>query len=615
MNPVRPGASARSLAGLLVMAATAAAQLPPPPAAAFEPRPAPARTPEVPAVGSGEAPAGRGAAPPEGSRRDPRDLPGTPGEDEAGYPYPGARFGGTASVGSFVNSTFEGNEFELQRDDLFPRNLILQQAALWWGNSGRTLLEVDWEAPTELDTRFQGRYRDFRNFDLSLGREDFFSYDRPREERSQRHLDHASGRLRKWSRVHLDWWVGAAEVRRRAMSRDRDASFQHVDVAATWLGSELRADLQLRVTRYQDALEPTDDHLDRDLRLRLRRDISPDTHLSASVVSEERQLDVTGEAQRDLGVALSTRTYDALRLKGLKVLTEARYRTRTSSFQRTHDEEQQLRLGGRAVYNLRGGGAVEAGIRKTWRQDERITRQGIDRLLADATTPRSELLPLREDVHPTVRDAWFKATARVAQVKLFGSLDVTDLDAAPRSSWVAPTAAPLVYTNRQVYRGGLAAHPFAGVDARFEHSQEDRHISARGDHDFGQRQRAQGSSANFALSFVPRVRLDLDLTNQDLIHADDVVAEETAHEATTYGLGVEYDLGQRLVLESRYRRINYDGAITGIQELVEAAIDYGGTGSRSHLRVAFTFDDYLDPLDADASYRARVFSVSGGLDF
>jgi len=164
-------------------------------------------------------------------------------------------------------------------------------------------------------------------------------------------------------------------------------------------------------------------------------------------------------------------------------------------------------------------------------------------------------------------------------------------------------------------RAGPRLVPRQTVDARLDASREERFLAGRGDHGTGQNQVLDHVNAHLRLGFLPRTRLELDLGNHDLVHADDQVAQEAARETTQYRLALGYDLSRRVLVEGTYERMTSDGGSEANQEIVGVAFDYGGTGLPATLRLSYTFDDFEDPQRLDSSYQAQVVSLSGSFDF
>lgn len=542
-------------------------------------------------------------------------LPGTPGETPETYPYEGTRSGGHAGIHTYIQMGNAGSFTEPQLDDSLPNELIPQDFRWWTGRDGARLLDLEWELPTEEDGRFRGLYRDMRNFDLEYRRFDSRWFDRPDDRPSTWHSDRASLRVRKWSGLHLEASYEDTRVRRNAPERDRDSGWIAAEAGAiAWLG-DVRADLGFSTREYNDLEEPTDAFRDEHLELRLSRDISPDTNLRVFLATDERTLLATEEVQRDLTLSADTRTYDLFRLRGLKFRTEARYVTRPSSFQRTQDEEESMRLGARFAWDL-GGGVIEAGARQVRREVQRLTRQGVLTLLQDPATPLATLQGLRDQLFPNSRRKWVKGTIPLLpRARLFARLDETAVDGPPRTNWATGNASPLYYTNQRGSLVSLSLFPFEGVDLRGERKLQQRFLAGRGDHFAGQDQRLESTFVHLHLGFLPRIDVDLQFSDNDTHHVDDVVGKESVTEVTDQAVDVAYALNQSVSLESSYQRLNHDGGSGATQEVVQYAIDYGGTGHRAEVRLEYTLDDFDDPEEGTSSYRAKVVSLSGRVHF
>lgn len=544
------------------------------------------------------------------------DLEGTVGEAQDGYPYGGRHAGGHVSLRSTARSNMAGSAFELQLDDTIPRSLILQDFRGWLGLDGRTLLDLEWQTPTEEDSRFRGVYRDLRNFDLGATHLDSRWFDRPREQASHSTRDEAWLRLRKWSSLQLDLRLLGAKEDRLAMVRDRSARWDQLDARATGLVGDVRVDAGLRSAHYQDAGEATDGHDDQRLHLSLSRDVGPNTNLRAQVQTDERTLTASGEVQRDLALALSTRTYDLFGNRGLKFMTEASYRTRPASFQRTQDDEDSLRLGLRVAWDT-GAGAFEGGYRQVSRQVERLTRAGVETLLVTPDTPLAVLQGLRESAFPDTQKSWIQGTMPVLKhrVRLFGRHEELAVDGPPASNWTARNSPPLEYTDRTDSGFGVSVFPTEGVDLRAERRTEQRLLAGRGDHVAGQDQRVEQTLIGLHLAVLPRVDLNFQASDLDVHHVDDAVQAGTVDEVSSYALDLSYALSESVSLESSYQRLNHDGVSGATQEVVGFAIDYGGGSGGTHLRLDYLVDDFLDQAEGASSYRARLVNLSARLGF
>ncbi len=554
-----------------------------------------------------------GSVPIEVRRAEPavpsRDLPGPVGEDRHGYPWSGSRFTGELGLAARIQGNLEGSAAELQRSEGLADPLIVQDAWLHAGNSGRTALEASFDTPTGPDSTIALRYRDFRNFDLEFADRDGTWFDRPSEERSERHLDRLALRFRKFGALTLDVEAEDGHVLRRSPIRDRDEEWTRVALRSTWADAHVTARLDLETLAYHDPLEPADARQMHRGRLRLGRDIAPDTHLQAELRQREDLVPTTGETQRELAVRLSTRTYDLFRLRGLAWRNEVHYASRPLSYQRTSDEEQNLSAGTRLAWNLSEGGGVEIGLKKTWRDMARLDRPGIELLLAEPGTPRAALLARRLETSPSTRDAWLKATMKVRDLAvLTAGLDTVDTDGAPRSDWVRAGSQGLAYTNREGYGIGLLLFPFEGVDLRIDHREDRRFLAGRGV--TSQDQETRHDLLELHLHFLPRTDLWLDLGNFDTVHGDGRIQEGTVGETTQYGLRLGYDLARELAVQSGYQRLNHDGVSGVSQEIVTLGFEYGRSGSPLKARLEFTADDFAAPEEPGASYRARVVALS-----
>ncbi len=316
-----------------------------------------------------------------------------------------------------------------------------------------------------------------------------------------------------------------------------------------------------------------------------------------------------------MALTLSTRSYDLFELRGLKLRTEASYQTRTSSFQRTQDEDENLHLSGRVSYDL-GDGAFEAGYRSIRREVTRLNRQGIEQLLATPDTPRASLLNFMDQSFPQERKAWVKGTIPLLRkVRIFGRYEGAAVDNPPQSNWVAARSAPLTYTDTKKSQYGFNAYPFQGVDITAERTLEERRISGRGDHRLGQRQRVEHAYVNFHFAFLPRTDLNFQASNFDIKHGDDVIDEGSVEEVTNYSLDLGYSLSDSVTLESNYQRLNHDGVNGAVQEIVGFAVDMGSTSSRGNVRLEYTLDDFHDEAETSSSAKARIVSLSGGMKF
>jgi hypothetical protein len=404
-------------------------------------------------------------------------------------------------------------------------------------------------------------------------------------------------------------------VERRSLARDRDSNWTALQSDATlWLG-QVRADLGFLSREYGDLLEASDAYREQHLKLVIRRDISPDTNFQALLRTDERTLLPSSETQRDLSLALSTRSYDLLRLQGLKLKTEARYVTRPSSFQRTQDETESLRLGARFSWDLLGG-ALEAGTRILRRQVLRLNRRGVDLLLQNPQTPLGTLQGLREELHPSSQRNWIKGTIPIlSRARIFAQFQETSVDQPPRTAWGSDNASPLYYTNQRGSKFSLSLFPLEGVDLRAERKQEERFMAGRGDHFAGQDQRFESTYVNLHLGVIPRIDVNLQFSNFDTSHVDDQVQKETVSEVTDQAMDLAFALNSSVSLEGSYQRLTHDGTSGARQEIMGLALDYGGSAQQAHVRVDYTWDDFNDPEETASSYRARIVSLSGKLFF
>ena len=542
-------------------------------------------------------------------------LPGTVGEEQAGYPYEGRRSGGEVHVRARVRDSITGSPFELQRDDTIPRSLILQEASLWTGHDGATLFELRWDQPTEDDSRFEGRYRDLRNFDLSYRRDDSRWFERPGEVPSLSFRQWAGGRLRKWSWLQLDAEVENARVQRNKSGPNRDARWDGVagDMTA-WIGT-LQADVTLSQRSYVDLQESTAGYDDQHVQLHLGRDIGPNTHLRAGLRTDERTLAATGDTQRDLQLSLSSRTYDLFERPGLKLKTQAVYSTRPDGFQVTQDDDESLRLGFQFAYDT-DLGAFEVGYRQIEREVFRLPRSGWELLLQNPATTRARLRGLMEKYFPEERKLWAKATMPIRRkARLFARFGESSVGGPARTGVVADRAPPLEYTNTRKGAVGLSVFPWEGVDLRLERSSELRYMAGRGDHFLGQEQRLEHAFVHLHLGFLPRVDVNLQASNFDVLHVDDVVQAGAIGTVSNYSLDLSYALSRTVSLESAYQRLDHDGADGAMQEIVEFAIDIGASHQPAYMRLGYTLDDFFDDLDEANSVQARVVQISAGAKF
>lgn len=542
-------------------------------------------------------------------------LPGTVGEDQAGYPYEGRRYGGEVHVRARVRDSITGSPFELQRDDTIPRSLILQEASLWTGHAGSTLLEFRWDQPTEDDSRFDGRYRDLRNFDLSYRRDDSRWFDRPSEAPSLSFRQGAELRLRKWSWLHLTAEVENARVQRNKASGSRDSRWDGAGGALTaWIGT-VQTDLALSQRQYEDRLDTMDGYDEQQLLLHLGRDIGPNTHLRAGLRTAERTLAATGQTQRDLQISLSSRTYDLFERPGLKLKTQAVYSTRPDGFQVTQDDDESLRLGLQVAYDS-GLGAFEAGYRQIEREVFRLPRTGWELLLQDPTTPRARLRGLLEEFFPKERKSWIKGSMPIRdKARVFARFTEASVDGPPRTGLIRENSSPLEYTNTQKQAIGVSVFPWDGVDLRVERSSERRSMAGRGDHFLGQEQRLETEFVHLHVGVLPRVDMNLQLSTFDVLHVDDVVRDETVENVSNYALDLSYAMSRTVSLESGYQRLDHDGADGAMQEIVEFAIDIGASDQPAYLRLGYTLDDYFDDGPGTDSVQARVVQISAGARF
>jgi hypothetical protein len=537
------------------------------------------------------------------------------GEDEAGYPYEGRRFGGEVHVRARVRDSMTGSPFELQRDDTIPDSLILQEANLWTGHRGLTMLEFRWDQPTEDDSHFEGRYRDLRNFDLAYRRDDSRWFERPGEVPSLSFRQQADLRLRKWSWLHLEASVENARVQRNKSGASRDGRWDGVGAAlSAWIGT-VQADIRLTQRSFADRLEEMDGYDEQHLRLHLGRDIGPNTHLRAGLRTSERTLAATGATQRDLQLSLSSRTYDLFRRSGLKLRTQAVYTTRPDGFQVTQDDDESLRLGLQVAYDS-GLGAFEVGYRQIQREVFRLPRTGWEILLQDPAAPRSRLRGLLEEYFPEERRTWVKGTMPIRRkARVFARYGESAVDGPPRTGLVSDNSSPLEYTNRRKGALGVSVFPWEGVDLRIERNNERRFLAGRGDHFLGQEQRFEQDIFHLHVGFLPRVDVNLQLTTFDVLHVDDEVRAGAIQNVSNYALDLSYALSRTVSLESAYQRLDHDGADGAMQEIVEFAVDIGASDQPAYLRVGYTLDDYLDDVDADNTVQTRVVQITAGARF
>lgn len=584
-------------------------------------RPAPTPAPPPPRAPADPVPWPRDVSRPEDRTEATRAPAGPPRHDllpgpVGPYPYQGRRSWGSAQISSFLPSDFSGSVPELQRDGRFPRHLILQDLTLGTGNRGFSALEAWAETPTEAEHRLGGRYRDFRNFDLEVGHLSFHGFDRPSDDPVDRVTDSARLRVRKWGSLVLELGGEKSSADLQDVARDRTARWERGFARGTARFEEFDASLAGSVLRYVDLGDTADAWEDARFAVQLDRDITERTHLRGRMQTRERELAETGEATRDLDLALSTRSYDVFSLRGLTWLNEGGYTNRGASFVRTRDEVQAYRLQSRMVWNLADGGGLDLGFRETRRVEERLTRGGIDRLLQVPGTPRAELARFKEEVRPLTNELWAKLTARVRdKVHLYAGLDQTSTAGVARTDWVTVPSPSLDDSNRKAQKAGVVVTPLEGLTLTAELANEERFIPGRGDHGSGQNERVNSSLVAVDVGLLERFELRFDAGQFDILARDPRVARDTAHATSQYGVEASYALTRMLALEGSHRRLDQDGAATGVQQLSGLAVDYGGTGSPATFRLAYTHDTYDDPETPAAGYQARVVTLSAGVDF
>lgn len=542
-------------------------------------------------------------------------LEGTPGEAQDGYPYLGTRSGGRASIGSYFQSKIEGEIFELSREDSFPQSLILQDFRYFSGRDGVSLFDVHWDQPTELDTRFAGSYRDFRNFDLSVSRQEFHWYDRPREIPSFSNLFRVEGRLRKWKN-HLfaaGFEDGTNQRRGPIVDRHEDWTRAHAKLQALW--GDVRVDGSFDWTQFQERESPTLGGENRFLKFRLGRDLGVRTRLQFQGENQERLLPDDLGIQRDLSLSLSTRTYDLLEVSGLKFETQLRYQTRPSTFQASQDLEESYRGQARVSYHL-GPGSVVAGIRSEFREETRLTRSGVEALLRNPRSPRLDATGEREQVFPRKNRAWFELSIPVpGHAHFTGSLEFRQLSGETGSYWGSTRQTELRDTSAEKAQASLAWFPAEGVDLQVDYRLEGKAFGTSLNQERLQDQRVEHISSFLHLSFLPRTSFQLSLSNFDIQHSDERVQADTVYEVTDYGTRIGYDVNDSVEVYGSYDRINQDGVSQIVEDLIAFGLKMGNSKSPLGIELNYTFDDFFDENDDRSSYRARIFSLHGVWNF